>query len=588
MSTMTAWSTYPIHESILKSLDEHEFKCPLPIQEQSLKASLLDDKNILGAARTGSGKTLAYAIPVVNRILANHDNPCSSLKMKILSTFKKNQDFEMIDGNMMEVEDMIVGLDESSDDEDADAMIKSEEVSCPEAIILVPTRELAVQVKDEVEKICKYTKINTCCIVGGLSQDKQKRVLKKLKPEIIIATPGRLYDLVEAGDVTHVDKASIASIRTLIIDEGDRMIERGHFTEMIKLLDIIKESSKHRDDQYKFRIYLFSATLIFMHKLPDRFKLETFKKGVKSFSLKSKSKGKDSKDQKVTEVSKDIKVGQMLSILGIDRKETVIIDLNNDKSHGRPDCNQLLEYKIKCLHEEKDLYLYYFLLDHQDRRTIIFCNSKDCLPRLMNIMKFLNIPSLKLCGDMDQKKRLSCLETFRRGNKHVLIATEVAARGLDIKDLDCVVNYQVPRTCESYIHRSGRTARLDNKGVCLTIYEPDEINEYKRLCNTINSGKEFEEYPIDQLRKRFLRDRMLLVQQCDVLDHQIRKRSSNQDWFSKAAKKCDIELDEDDLRRHNQGKCMDQKQMDEAKDRRRLKALQKQLNVMLRKKIRVD
>lgn len=586
MTEEPLWSDFNIAEELIQTLTELDLVKPLPIQVSSLQSAILEDKNVLGAARTGSGKTLAYAIPLINRILLNRDNPCSLLKRLICRKQQKESDFELIDGKLVAIEDMIVdkirSAEEDNDSETDDSGMSDKptenpnDFTCPEAIILVPTRELAVQVKEVIDELCKHTSINTCCLVGGLSQDKQIRVVKKSKPQIVIATPGRLYDLVNSDNVDHLSKQSIASIRTLVIDEADRMMQKGHYGEMIKLVDIIKEAKHFRSEIFNFRVYLFSATLVFIHELPDRFKSEPISDGQR--------KGK--KPQNDACNNKKFKISQMLSILGIDRKDTSIIDLNDNSSHGRPSSSQLSEFKINCLEQEKDLYLYCFLMDHKGKRTIVFCNSKTCLRRLSNVMKYLGIPSLKLHADMDQKKRLSSLEKFKKRSDLVLIATDVAARGLDINNLDCVVHYQVPKISESYIHRSGRTARLNKSGVCLILCEPKEVTLYRKLCNSINSGKDMKDYDINISLRKFLKERVDLAQRCDKFDHHLRSAKSNRDWFTKAAKECDIDLDEDDMRRlSRRGKSQNQDKQDEAMEKKKFLAIRKKLDNLLKKSI---
>lgn len=600
------WSDFDLPDKILESLQENSLQDPLPIQVKTLQAALADNKHVLGAAQTGSGKTLAYTVPIVERILKYRDRPSSMLKKKLCKINQKKEDFELIDGQMVAVEDMIVDKlsDDGSDNVKADvsdgevdqslsgeseaetSTNKRSDLTCPEAIILVPTRELAVQVKEEVDKICKTCKINTCCLIGGLSQEKQIRILHNKRPEIIIATPGRLYDMVESNEIEHINLHSIASIRTLVIDEADRMMQKGHFDEMIKLIDIIKESAHHRMDDFSYRVYLFSATLTFIHEMPDRLRPSKLNKKsqINSNSDNNKKKKKKSKNSDPVELNKNTKINQMLTILGVSRQETEIIDLNNDASHGRPSADQLSEFKISCLVSEKDIYLYYFLITNQNKRTLVFCNSKDCLRRLVNVTKYLGIKSLQLHADMDQKQRMKNLEKFRKNKDSVLVATDVAARGLDIKNMDCVVHYQVPKTCESYIHRSGRTARLNEHGVSLTLCEPKEVQFYRRICNQINSSKDIPDYEIDINLRLLLADRVKLAQQCDLLDHHLREIKSNENWFTKAAKDADIDLDAVDMAKlSGRNKSREEDQQVDAKNRRRLSVLQKQLNSLLKK-----
>lgn len=586
-----SWTDFSIADEILASLEEQAFETPLPIQIKAFKAALLDNKHVLGAARTGSGKTLAYAVPTLTRILRESSHPSSLLKRRICKAHHKKEDFELADQDNVFIEEAIVDKDldsggSNSDDEESmrslstNDSIDLDHCSSPEAIVLVPTRELAFQVKEEFDKLCKFTDLKTCCLIGGLSQEKQMRMLKK-RPQIIIATPGRLYDIVKSDNVEHLNAQAVASVKILVIDEADRMVQRGHFEEMLKIIDIVKESKRYRTDEFLFRVYLYSATLTFLHELPDRFNLKAL--AAKESRSKGSKKDKSKKEIDPREHSKKNKIKQMLKLLGIDRADTRVIDLNNESSHGRPSSDQLIEMKINCFAQEKDLYLYYFLTQNQHKRILIFVNSKDCLRRLSNVLKFLRINTLKLHADMDQKKRLSSLEQFRKRSDTVLVATDVAARGLDIKELDCVVHYQVPRTCESYIHRSGRTARLDKRGISLTLCEPKEIPFYKRLCNNINGGKDLDDYDMEMKLKLKLKKRVDLAQQCDKLDHQIRETKSDRNWFVKAAKNCDIELDEDEIRHlSGRGKSQEQNLEEDAKKRRLLSHLQKQLDMMIK------
>ena len=591
------WTHLPIAEPILSALRAQKLEKPLPIQIKSLKATLIEDKHVLGAARTGSGKTLAYAIPIVHRILTS-GSKSYQLKKKIGKIHSKKEDFELIDGEMFSVEDMIVDRisDEEKSIEESDAPSsdhefnsndeedKSQETvrSCPDAIVLVPTRELAVQVKGEFDKICSDTHIQSCCIIGGICQDKQLKILIKTKPQIIIATPGRLYDIIQSDTIDYLNVQSVTSVQTLVIDEADRMVQRGHFEEMLKIIDIVKESKEFRNDLSPYRVYMFSATLTFLHELPERFKVNPLHQKASTQTKTKKSKIRKPIDPK--RHTKKNKIRQMLNLLGIERADTRVIDINDDASFGRPDSEQLTEYKISCVPQDKDLFLYYFLNQHPNTRMLIFCNSKDCLRRLANVIRFLGHSPLTLHSEMDQKKRLKSLEKFRQCSDSVLIATDVAARGLDIKDLHCVVHYQVPKTCESYIHRSGRTARVFEKGTSLTLCEPKEVVFYRRLCNSINGGKDLVDYEVDPDLKALLKDRIALAQQCDKLDHKLREKKSNTDWFTKAARECDIELDDEDIRQlSGKGKTSQQNLEENAKDRRHLAQLQKQLNALLKK-----
>ena len=184
--------------TLLRSLCEKGFYEPMPIQRLVLPEAIKTRANIIGTAQTGSGKTLAFGLPILTRLV---DAAAST-------TFGVN-------------------------DDDENAVYRA--YDAPQALIIIPTRELAIQVKDHLQVCCKYNRIKIAVVVGGISQQKQERLLSK-KPEIVVATPGRLLQLIEEGN-EYLGKISM--IKYFVIDEADRMIERGHYSEMEKILAII-------------------------------------------------------------------------------------------------------------------------------------------------------------------------------------------------------------------------------------------------------------------------------------------------------------------------------------------------------------
>jgi len=168
------------------------------------------------------------------------------------------------------------------------------------------------------------------------------------------------------------------------------------------------------------------------------------------------------------------------------------------------------------------------------------------------------------------------LEKFESNSNSLLIASDVAARGLDIANIDHVVHYQIPRTAEIYIHRSGRTARAFNKGLSLMLCEPkEEARYYKQLCQTMNKGKDLQTFPVDQSILKSLKQRIDLAQKCDQLDHKIRKEKSRSNWFRNTAKQCDLYTDEE-------SSDLDDS-VDKNSQERQLNIMKKQLSVLLKK-----
>ncbi|XP_044745525.1 ATP-dependent RNA helicase DDX24 [Coccinella septempunctata] len=458
----SAWNRFGLSELLLKGIRDQGFEYPTEIQSLSLPAAIFGKKDILGAAETGSGKTLAFGLPILNSII----------QMK------------------------------------SDGMCEEHPLF---AIILTPTRELAIQIKNHLIAVAKYSDISIAVLVGGMAVVKQERVLSK-SPEIIVATPGRLWELVQLGyeHLLEIDK-----IRFLVIDETDRMLERGHFQELQSILEKINGNEEAKKQRQNF---VFSATLTLTHELPRHIvkKMKQFRKNV--------------------EMTPEKKLKKIIDSLGI--HDPKIVDITK----GIGLSNNLSEGKINCLIEEKDYYVYYFLQKHPGK-TIIFCNSIGCVKRLTTLLTLLECHPLPLHASMQQKQRLKNLERFRDRENSLLIATDVAARGLDIPSVDNVLHYQTPRTSESYIHRSGRTARATKEGLTLLIIDASEIKKYIGVCRTLNKSEDVPNFPVERNYLDAVKERVNLAREVDKLQLQVRKTSAEIGWFEKAAKEMDIIID---------------------------------------------
>lgn len=173
------------------------------------------------------------------------------------------------------------------------------------------------------------------------------------------------------------------------------------------------------------------------------------------------------------------KIGHLIKTLGASNPKVIDITENNSGT-----AKLLTECRILCRLDHKDFYLYFFLQRHPGR-TMVFCNSIESVKRLSSLFGYLNSQIMTLHGNMEQKQRLRNLEKFRDNPLSVMIATDVAARGLDIPNVKHVIHYQVPRTSENYVHRSGRTARANNEGIAILLIEPKEVKDYVKLNNTL-------------------------------------------------------------------------------------------------------
>ena len=403
-------------------------------------------KDVIGAAETGSGKTLAFGLPILQAIV---QQSCTDL----------------------------IGL------------------------ILVPTRELAIQVHDHLKNVAKNVTHKIVSIVGGMSIQKQERLLRS-KPLVIVATPGRFWECME-NDKTLA--AQVKGIQFLVIDEADRMLEAGHFKQLDAILGHVNGG------EVKRQTFVFSATML------------------------EEEKSENNKAKK----SKNVFQSLLEKIQFRDAKP-VYINLSRQELTAKG----VLESRVDCMKDEKDMMLYY-LLSRYSGKTIVFVNSIDAIRRLVPIFSCLFPYIHGLHAEMQQKQRLKNLERFLASENAVLFASDVAARGLDIKGIDHVVHYQLPRSADIYVHRSGRTGRANSEGVSIMLCSPEEQSLYRKLLSSLKR-QEIPEFPIEGSLFPALKKRLTIAKQIDQIEHSQKKKQKNHDWFKKAAQECDIELSESD------------------------------------------
>ncbi|XP_022921246.2 ATP-dependent RNA helicase DDX24 [Onthophagus taurus] len=502
LDIVKAWNTVPLQTPLLKALAIQNFTQPTEIQSLTLPAAILGRRDILGAAETGSGKTLAFGLPILNGIL----------HLKQVSNKEDDEsDFDEVESEVESLDENGFGCVKSINN----ISILNDKEKPLYALILTPTRELAIQIKNHLVSAAQFTTIRIAVVVGGMSVEKQERILSK-GPEIVIATPGRLWNLLEEGN-QHLNQ--IDNIKFLAIDETDRMIEKGHFQELGHILERLNMDEMKRKARQNF---VFSATLTLIHELP------------KHLLVKRKVRGK----KNISDMTPDQKLQSIVDILGISNPKVVDIT----KGKGTP--QSLTESKITCSIDEKDYYVYYFLKQYNGR-TLIFCNSIGCVKRLVSLLGLLDCKPLPLHASMQQRQRLKNLDKFKSDENGLLIATDVAARGLDIPSVQHVLHYQTPRTSESYVHRSGRTARATKEGLTVLLVEPDELQNYLRLCRTLGKTEDIPQFPIQDSILNAVKQTVNLARELDKLELQVKKTNSESGWMQKAAEEMDIIFEEE-------------------------------------------
>ena len=366
-----------LSEATMKALDKKVFTQATAIQGGAIPF-FMEWKDVVAKAPTGTGKTFAFGIPMVE-----HIDPAS---------------------------DTVQGL------------------------ILAPTRELAIQIRDELRDLCAFREgVRVVCLYGGQPIEKQITQLKN-KPQIVVATPGRLMDHMKRRTV------KLDHVQTVVLDEADRMLDMGFVQDVTRILDKIP----HRKN-----LGLFSAT-----------------------------------------ISREV-----MDISWVYQRDPAEITVR-PVEENRPDIQQ---YRIELMGREQKLDTMVALMNGgQYERAIAFCNTKNMTDRLAGMLKMRGFTAEAIHGDIPQRGRERTLQKFKEGKLRILVATDVAARGLDIDDVDVVFNYDVPDEQEYYIHRIGRTGRARKHGVAYTLVGTvTESVRMKEIARTIRADVQLLKYDED-------------------------------------------------------------------------------------------
>ncbi|KAH8495526.1 hypothetical protein H0E87_018627 [Populus deltoides] len=490
------WNELRLHPLLMKSIYRLGFKEPTPIQKACIPAAAHQGKDVVGAAETGSGKTLAFGLPILQRLLEEQDKA----------------------SNMGD------NVGEEAERFAPKGLLR--------ALIITPTRELAIQVTDHFKEAAHGINIRVVSIVGGMSTEKQERLLKA-RPEIIVGTPGRLWELMSGGEKHLVE---LHSLSFFVLDEADRMIENGHFRELQSIIDMLPMASGSIGGQSqssencqtlsnmqikKRQTFVFSATIALS---------ADFRKKLKRGSLKSKQSMADG-----------LNSIEMLSERAGMRANAAIIDLTNASILA----NKLEESFIECKEEDKDAYLYYILSVHGQGRTIVFCTSIAALRHTSALLRILGINVWTLHAQMQQRARLKAIDRFRSNEHAILVATDVAARGLDIPGVRTVVHYQLPHSAEVYVHRSGRTARACTDGCSIALISSNDTSKFASLCKSF-SKESFQRFPLEESYMQEVMRRLSLARQIDKITRKDSQEKAKKTWFERNAESIELMVENDD------------------------------------------
>ena len=354
------FSSLNLCQPLQDALDEIGYVSPTPIQAQAIP-DLIEGRDMLGCAQTGTGKTAAFALPILNAMTQNSQDEPRRIR----------------------------------------------------TLIMCPTRELAAQINDNIEQYARYLNIRSMAMFGGVSQRPQERKLRR-GVDILVATPGRLLDLISQG---YVD---LSHVRFLVLDEADRMLDMGFIRDIRKILAQIPK---------KRQSLLFSATI-----------------------------------------------------------PPSIVDLSNDMLHNpvsvsiTPESTtvEAIEQSLMfVMRSDKRSLLTYIIEEESPEKVLVFCRTKHGCNRISRQLGQDGIDALPIHGNKSQGARENALRRFRNGTLQVLVATDVASRGIDVSDISHVINLDLPNEPEVYVHRIGRTGRAGRGGTTIAFCDENE-GEYLR------------------------------------------------------------------------------------------------------------
>ena len=357
----SGFETLNLHQNLKKAIDALGFKDMTPIQQKVLKFTLAGH-DAIGRAQTGTGKTAAFLVSVINDLL---NNPIKEQRYR----------------------------------------------GEPRALILAPTRELALQIESDAKELVKYTDLNVMTLLGGVDFDKQKNLLNRNFVDIMVATPGRLIDFVEQKEVW------LDQIEFLVIDEADRLLDMG-FIPSVKR--IVRFSPRKEQRQ----TLMFSATFSYdVLNLAQQWLFEPV-----TVEIEPEKKTNADVEQRVYMVAKSDKYKLLEEILRVEPIEKVMI----------------------------------------------FANRRDQVRKLYDHLKRDGYKVVMLSGEIAQDKRLKMLDQFKNGQHNIMIATDVAGRGIHVDGVSHVVNFTLPEQSDDYVHRIGRTGRAGTRGVSISFLSEDD------------------------------------------------------------------------------------------------------------------
>ncbi|MFT5644889.1 MAG: ATP-dependent RNA helicase RhlE [Janthinobacterium sp.] len=372
------FADFGLAPDILRALNDQGYVNPTPIQAEAIPI-VLQGHDVMGAAQTGTGKTAGFALPIIQLLLAHASSSMSPARHPV------------------------------------------------RALVLVPTRELAVQVAENVKAYAQHTPLRSTVVFGGMDMAPQTAALRA-GVEIVIATPGRLLDHVQQKTL------SLSHVQILVMDEADRMLDMGFLPDLQRIINLLPAKRQN---------LMFSATF-----------------------------------------SQEIK-----RLAGSFLNSPITIEV----ARSNATADKVTQVVYKVADEDKRDVVAHLIRGRSLKQVLVFSNTKIGASRLARQLEQEGVKATAIHGDRTQQERMAALEAFKSGAIDVLVATDVAARGLDISDLPCVINFDLPYSAEDYVHRIGRTGRAGASGDAISIFsDKDErllVDIEKLIKQSITRGE---------------------------------------------------------------------------------------------------
>jgi len=356
------FTEFGLDKRLIEGIEAIGFETATPVQEQVIPP-IIEGRDIIASAQTGTGKTAAFLLPIINKIASHHPH---------------------------------------------------EHV---QALVIVPTRELAVQIEQQMEGFSYFTPVSSIAIYGGgdgtmFTREKQALIEGT---EVVICTPGRMISHL---NMQYVD---MSQLKFLVLDEADRMLDMGFYDDIMKIISFLPAKRQN---------LLFSATM----------------------------------PMKIREMARKILTNPVEINIALSRPP------------------EKIRQEAYIIYETQKIQLVKHILQTKELKSIlVFCSTKSAVKQLSRDLKRANLPAGEIHSDLDQNEREQVLLNFRNHKLRILVATDILSRGIDIEDIDLVINYDVPHDAEDYVHRIGRTARAESDGIAITLINEREQNRFAAI-----------------------------------------------------------------------------------------------------------